>query len=77
MTETARSTLLSGAANAALMFPVLSSAQIARIASHGDSGPNVRSVHYFSGTNIGAPLSFTKNATNFAGFVWLAFRPTA
>jgi hypothetical protein len=35
MTETARSTLLSSAANAALMFPVLSSAQIARIASHG------------------------------------------
>jgi thioredoxin reductase (NADPH) len=33
--ETARSTLLSSAANAALMFPVLSSAQIARIASHG------------------------------------------
>jgi thioredoxin reductase (NADPH) len=35
VTETARSTLLSSAANAALMFPVLSSAQIARIASHG------------------------------------------
>ncbi|HEY2456254.1 MAG TPA: hypothetical protein VGI13_03045 [Candidatus Acidoferrum sp.] len=32
MTETARSTLLSSAANAALMFLVLSSAQIARIA---------------------------------------------
>jgi thioredoxin reductase (NADPH) len=35
VTEPAPSTLLSSAANAALMFPVLSSAQIARIASHG------------------------------------------
>ena len=31
---------------------------------------------YFAGTSIGAPLSFTKKATNFAGLVWLAFRPT-
>jgi hypothetical protein len=31
---------------------------------------------HFAGTNIGAPLSLTKNTTNFAGLVWLAFRPT-
>ncbi|HEX8798232.1 MAG TPA: FAD-dependent oxidoreductase [Terriglobales bacterium] len=42
VTETARATLLSGAANAALMFPVLSSAQIARIASHGVIRPITR-----------------------------------
>jgi thioredoxin reductase (NADPH) len=42
VTETARSTLLSSAANAALMFPVLSSAQIARIASHGVIRPITR-----------------------------------
>jgi thioredoxin reductase (NADPH) len=35
VTEAPRSTLLSSAANAALLFPVLSSAQIARIASQG------------------------------------------
>ena len=35
MTETPRSTLLSSAPNAALLFPLLSSAQIARIASQG------------------------------------------
>src|SRR5689334_15308725 len=29
-----------------------------------------------TGTSIGAALSFTKNTTNFAGFVLLAFRPT-
>jgi hypothetical protein len=33
-------------------------------------------VIYFVGTNTGAPLSFTKNTTNFAGLVLLAFRPT-
>jgi thioredoxin reductase (NADPH) len=42
MTETARPTLLSSAANAALMFPVLSSAQIARVASHGVLRPITR-----------------------------------
>ena len=31
---------------------------------------------YFAGTSTGAPLSFTKNTTNFAGLDWLAFRPT-
>jgi hypothetical protein len=31
---------------------------------------------YLVGTSTGAPLSFTKNTTNFAGLVWLAFRPT-
>jgi thioredoxin reductase (NADPH) len=35
VTESAPSTLLSSAANAALLFPVLNSGQIARIASHG------------------------------------------
>jgi thioredoxin reductase (NADPH) len=35
VTETPPSTLLSSSENAALLFPVLSSAQIARIASHG------------------------------------------
>ena len=30
----------------------------------------------FSGTSTGAPMSFTKNTTNFAGSVWLAFRET-
>lgn len=42
MTETTRSPLLSSAANAALMFPVLSSGQIARIASHGVIRPITR-----------------------------------
>jgi hypothetical protein len=28
------------------------------------------------GVTTGAPLSFTKNTTNFAGLVLLAFRPT-
>ena len=31
---------------------------------------------YLAGTSTGASLSFTKNTTNFAGLVWLAFRPT-
>src|ERR1051325_251094 len=31
---------------------------------------------YLAGTNKGAPLFFTKNTTNFAGLVLLAFRPT-
>jgi hypothetical protein len=31
---------------------------------------------YLAGTSTGAPLFFTKNTTNFAGLVWLAFRPT-
>jgi hypothetical protein len=35
------------------------------------------SENYLAATVIGAPLSFTKNATNFAGLVLLAFRPTA
>ena len=32
--------------------------------------------HHCTGTNTGAPLSFTRKTTNFAGFVLLAFRPT-
>ena len=39
---TARSTLLSSAPNAALMFPKLSAAQIARIATHGATRPIAR-----------------------------------
>ena len=31
---------------------------------------------YLLGTNAGAPFSFTKNTTNFAGLVLLALRPT-
>src|SRR6266576_3952962 len=31
---------------------------------------------YLLGTNTGAPLPFTRNTTNFAGLVLLAFRPT-
>ena len=31
---------------------------------------------YLVGTSTAAPLSFTQNTTNFAGLVWLAFRPT-
>ena len=31
--------------------------------------------HYFAGICVGVPLSFTKNATNFAGSVLLALRP--
>jgi hypothetical protein len=31
---------------------------------------------YLAGTSTGAPLSFTKNTTNFAALVSLAFRPT-
>ena len=35
MTQATRSTLLTGAADAAIMFPTLTAAQIARLASHG------------------------------------------
>src|SRR5437868_15033103 len=31
---------------------------------------------YLAGTSTGAPLFFTKNTANFAGLLWLAFRPT-
>jgi non-heme chloroperoxidase len=31
---------------------------------------------HLAGITTGAPLSFTKNTKNFAGLVWLAFRPT-
>ena len=39
-------------------------------------GPKFAALIQFADSNIGAPLSFTKNTTNFAGLVWLAFRPT-
>lgn len=42
VTETIRATPLTSAANAALMFPTLSAAQIARISSHGVVRPIIR-----------------------------------
>jgi thioredoxin reductase (NADPH) len=42
VTETPPTTLLSSSENAALLFPVLSSAQVARIASHGVIRPITR-----------------------------------
>ena len=60
MTETARSTLLSGAANAALMFPVLSSAQIARIASHGVIRPITRGEVLIEGGQTNVPFFVLK-----------------
>ena len=42
LTQTSRSTPLTSAPNAALMFPTLTSAQIARIASHGVTRPVTR-----------------------------------
>ena len=32
--------------------------------------------YHFTGTSTGAPLFLTKNTTNFAGLLLLAFRPT-
>ena len=60
MTETARSTLLSGAANAALLFPVLSSAQIARIASHGVIRPITRGEVLIDGGQTNVPFFVLK-----------------
>ncbi len=60
VTETARSTLLSSAANAALMFPVLSSAQIARIASHGVIRPITRGEVLIDGGQTNVPFFVLK-----------------
>ena len=42
LTETTRSTPLTGAATASLMFPTLTAAQVVRIAAHGISRPITR-----------------------------------
>ncbi len=60
MSETARSTLLSSAANAALMFPVLSSAQIARIASQGVIRPITRGEVLIDGGQTNVPFFVVK-----------------
>jgi len=60
VSETARSTLLSSAANAALMFPVLSSAQIARIASHGVIRPITRGEVLIDGGQTNVPFFVLK-----------------
>jgi thioredoxin reductase (NADPH) len=60
VTETARSTLLSSSANAALLFPVLSSAQIARIASHGVIRPITRGEVLIDGGQTNVPFFVLK-----------------
>ena len=60
MTETTRSTPLTSAANAALMFPTLSSAQIARIASHGVIRPITRGEVLIEGGQTNVPFFVVK-----------------
>jgi thioredoxin reductase (NADPH) len=60
VTETARSTLLTRAPNAALMFPALSSAQIARIASHGVIRPITRGEALIEGGQTNVPFFVLK-----------------
>ena len=60
MTESARSTLLSSAPNAALLFPELSSAQIARIASHGVIRPITRGEVLIEGGQTNVPFFVLK-----------------
>jgi thioredoxin reductase (NADPH) len=60
VTESVRSTLLSSAANAALMFPVLSSAQIARIASLGVIRPITRGEVLIEGGQTNVPFFVLK-----------------
>ena len=60
MTETPRSTLLSSSENAALLFPVLSSAQIARIASHGVIRPIARGEVLIEGGQTNVPFFVLK-----------------
>jgi thioredoxin reductase (NADPH) len=59
-TRTARSTLLTSAANAALMFPTLSPAQIARIASHGVVRPVTRGDVLIEGGQTDVPFFVLK-----------------
>ena len=60
MTETPPSTLLSSSQNAALLFPVLSSAQIARIASHGVIRPIIRGEVLLEGGQTNVPFFVLK-----------------
>ena len=60
MTETPPSTLLSSAPNAALLFPVLSSAQIARIASLGVIRPITRGEVLIEGGQTNVPFFVLK-----------------
>ena len=60
MTETPPSTLLSSAPNAALLFPMLSSAQIARIASHGVIRPIIRGEVLIEGGQTNVPFFVLK-----------------
>ena len=60
MSETPRSALLSSAADAPLMFPVLSSAQIARIASLGVSRPITRGEVLIDGGQTNVPFFVLK-----------------
>jgi hypothetical protein len=43
---------------------------------HPSRQPGATFRYHFTGTNTGAPLSLTKNTTNLAGLLLLAFRPT-
>lgn len=38
--------------------------------------PQLAILNYLTGISMGAPFSLTITTKNFAGFVWLAFRPT-
>jgi len=60
VTETPPSTLLSSAPNAALLFPMLSSAQIARIASHGVIRPIIRGEVLIEGGQTNVPFFVLK-----------------
>jgi len=60
VTETPPSTLLSSSQNAALLFPVLSSAQIARIASHGVIRPITRGEVLIEGGQTNVPFFVLK-----------------
>jgi thioredoxin reductase (NADPH) len=60
VTESARSTLLSSGPNAALLFPELSSAQIARIASHGVIRPITRGEVLIEGGQTNVPFFVLK-----------------
>ena len=60
LTGTTRSTPLTTAANAALMFPTLSSAQIARIASHGVIRPITRGEVLIEGGQTNVPFFVVK-----------------
>ena len=60
MTESAHSTLLSSGPNAALLFPELSAAQIARIASHGVIRPITRGEVLIEGGQTNVPFFVLK-----------------